>query len=103
MREARKEEMQNVYTKVPVQECYEATGKGPIGTKWVDINKGDTIHPEYRSRLVAKEIKTDKRLDLFAGGNATIGGQESIVHIGSHVRHRMRMEEGKGGHEIRSH
>jgi hypothetical protein len=32
----------------------------------VDANKGDDIHPEYRSRLVAKEIKTDKREDLFA-------------------------------------
>ena len=32
----------------------------------VDINKGDQDNPEYRSRLVAKEIKNDKRQDLFA-------------------------------------
>ena len=38
----------------------------PIGTRWVDINKGDTVHPEFRSRLVAQEIKLDKREDLFA-------------------------------------
>ena len=55
-----------VYIKVPIQECYDKTGKSPIKTRWIDINKGDKIHPEYRSRLVAKEIKTNKREDLFA-------------------------------------
>ena len=31
-----------------------------------DRNKGDSIHPEYRSRIVAKDFRLDKRLDLFA-------------------------------------
>ena len=52
--------------KVNVAECYDRTGKPPIGTKWVDVNKGDAIHPEYRSRLVAQEINTNMREDLFA-------------------------------------
>ena len=34
--------------------------------KWVDANKGDKEKPEYRCRLVAKEIKKDKREDLLA-------------------------------------
>ena len=55
-----------LYTKVSEEECWRATGKGPIGTRWVDINIGDEDRPEYRSRLVAKELKTDKREDLFA-------------------------------------
>jgi hypothetical protein len=68
---ARTEEMEEfkkhqVYTKVPIQKCWDATGKGPIGVRWVDINKGDKINPEYRSRLVAKEIKLYKTLDFFA-------------------------------------
>ena len=68
---AREEELEefrkhNVYTKVPVEECYRVTKKGPIGVRWVDINKGDSANPDYRSRLVAKEIKRDKREDLFA-------------------------------------
>ena len=41
-------------------------GTEPIGTRWVDINKGDNVHPEYRARLVAQETKRDKREDLFA-------------------------------------
>ena len=42
------------------------TGKAPIKVRWLDINKGDKEMPEYRPRLVAKEIKRDSREDLFA-------------------------------------
>ncbi len=55
-----------VYVKVPIEECWKETGKEPVGVKWVDTNKGDTKKPEYRCKLVAKEIKKDKREDLFA-------------------------------------
>ena len=68
---ARAEEMETfkkfgVYTKRPLKECWDETGKGPIKVKWVDINKGDTEREEYRSRLVAMEIALNKREDLFA-------------------------------------
>ena len=48
--------------------CYEVTGKAPIDTRWIDINKGGTQNPNYRSRLVAKEIKrgTASAPDVFA-------------------------------------
>ncbi len=55
-----------VYEKKPIKECWEMAGKAPIGVKWVDANKGDKKNPEYRSRLVAKEIKRAKREDSFA-------------------------------------
>lgn len=32
----------------------------------MDVDKGDEVDPEYRSRLVAKEFKTGKREDLCA-------------------------------------
>ena len=69
---ARKEEMDEVrkhmvYRKVPITECRENTGREPIGTKWLDINKGDDANPEYRSRLVAQELKCQSNMsDLFA-------------------------------------
>ena len=71
VKEARKEEMKEfnkheVYIKVPLQECWDETGKEPIGTRWVDTNKGDKVHPEIRPRLVAQEIKREKREYLFA-------------------------------------
>ena len=55
-----------LYTKVDEDECWEMTGKARIGTRWVDVNKGDETNPEYRSRLVAKEINKGRRDDLFA-------------------------------------
>ena len=54
-----------VHVKVPESECWDRTGKKPIGSKRVDINKGDNDSPEYRSRFVAKEINKDNSQDLF--------------------------------------
>ncbi len=50
-----------VYSKVPVEEFGRVKGKKPIGVKWIDLSKRDAKNPEYRPRLVAKEIKRDKR------------------------------------------
>ena len=68
--EARRQEVEymhklHVYTQASQEEAQEA-GCKPVPTRWVDINKGDDINPEYRSRLVAKEIKVSKNEDLFA-------------------------------------
>ncbi len=46
----------NVYTKVPIEDCWDRTGKSPVEVRWLDINKGDSVHPEYKSRLVAKDF-----------------------------------------------
>ena len=71
VRRARQEEIEYVrkmglYIKVPIGECKREIGKNPVTVRWVDINKGDGISPNYRSRLVAREINTYKREDLFA-------------------------------------
>ncbi len=71
VQEAIQEEMDTykshgVYRNVPIAESYDKTGKKPIKVRWVIVNKGDRDNPEYRARLVAKEIKMDTRLDLFA-------------------------------------
>ena len=68
---ARREEMKyfkemGVYVKVPKQECWTQTGKDPIAVRWIDTNKGDKGNPNYRSRLVAKEFKTDINPELYA-------------------------------------
>lgn len=54
-----------VYKKVPIDECIKITDKRPIGTRWVDVAKGDSTEPEYRSRLVAKEIKREACDEYF--------------------------------------
>ena len=54
------------YEKAPFKECFERAKKKPIGCRWVIIDKGGKASPEYRARLVAKEIKKATRDDLFA-------------------------------------
>jgi hypothetical protein len=54
-----------VYVKVPRSKAKQLNCK-VITTKWLDTNKGDEASPNYRSRLVGREIKRDNRLDLFA-------------------------------------
>ena len=34
-----------------------ASGKSPISVRWVDTNKGDELNPNYRLRLVARQMK----------------------------------------------
>lgn len=41
------------------------TGKATIRVQWLDVNKGDEMNPEYKSRLAAMEIKKDGRMDLL--------------------------------------
>ena len=67
---ARKLEMElfkkmGVYKKVP-RDVAKKMGCKVITTKWVHTNKGDTSRPNYRSRLVGREVKYDKILDLFS-------------------------------------
>ena len=50
-----------VYTKVRRERWMKV-----ISTRWLDTNKGDEENPNYRARLVGREIKRDKRDDLFA-------------------------------------
>ena len=51
-----------VYEKVPAEQ---EVGKTKVSITWVDVNKGDASKPEYRSRLVGRELR---RLDPFMSG-----------------------------------
>ena len=66
VREARAKELQyfcekGVWVKRPRHEPKQKTGRGAISVRWVDVNKGDDIHPRYRSRLVARQLKAHDR------------------------------------------
>ena len=70
VRAAREEEVKyirktNLYAKVP-RTLAKAEKAKIITVRWIDINKGDDKTPNYRSRLVAREIKKDGRPDLLA-------------------------------------
>ena len=72
VREARLDEIralqqQGVWEVVPRALSIETTGRPPIRGRWVDINKGDDANTNYRSRYVAREIKS------LHGGNSREG------------------------------
>jgi len=101
---ARAEEMRefkkyNVYEKVPIEECWANTGKDPIGTRWVDVNKGDEVNPEYRSRLVAQEIKRDKREDLFAA-TPPLEAKKMLMSMAVTEEIGYRGNDRKGGNKL---
>ena len=50
-----------VYTKIKRQPWMK-----PISTKWIDTNKGDEHNPNYRARLVGRELNLFKQEGLFA-------------------------------------
>lgn len=54
-----------IYRKVPREMCIRETGGGPVGTRWVDANKGDDQNPNVRCRLVAQDVKTSSKPGLF--------------------------------------
>ena len=58
-------ERKSVWRKIPRSEA-RRRGWKVLKTRWIDINKGDEEHPNYRSRFVAKEFNTGEVDGLFA-------------------------------------
>ena len=65
--------------------AFRVTKKKPIAVRWVDLNKGDDVNPDHRSRLVAKEINTGANDDLFAA-TPPIEALKIIMRIASYRR-----------------
>ena len=82
-----------VYTKVPRSA---AGGNKVITTRWIDIDKGDDENPNYRARLVGREIKTDERPDLFAATHPL----ESLRYIISRCATSQRRQRPHGSLSI---
>ena len=44
------------------EECQRELGRRPLSVRWVDIDKGDSDRPDYRSRLVVQETKAQSTI-----------------------------------------
>jgi len=55
----------DVYKKITRREALRR-GIKIVGTRWIDVNKGDAENPNHRSRLVAKEFNNGKEDGIFA-------------------------------------
>ena len=47
--------------------CVAGTGQPPIPTDWVEINEGDSLRPNHRSRLVCQETRGRSTIDVEDG------------------------------------
>ena len=57
-----------MYEKVDEKEAVEKHGITPVDTMWVDTDKASEGEPmQIRSRMCAREFKSDDRPDLYAG------------------------------------
>ena len=72
--EARGEELEfmqgiGVWEESTREECWASTGKLPVTTKWVDVDKGRNGEVKVRSRLVARDFRVkgdDRQFEVFA-------------------------------------
>ena len=64
-----------VWTEVPLQECFDSTGKKPVGVRWVDTKKADGT---TRSRLVARHFKPRRGVDDLEGLYASMPPVELV-------------------------
>ena len=59
-------ESKGVWRKPTLNECRRVMGRNPISVRWVDVNKGDNLNPNIRSRLVARQIRGPNEEATFA-------------------------------------
>jgi hypothetical protein len=58
-----------VWEESTLEECIRMTGKSPVSTRWVDVDKGRQGVPDIRSRLCARDFKVrgdGREFDVFA-------------------------------------
>ena len=58
VKKGRELEMQHMEELSDRDACMAETGRRPIPNDWVDINKGDSLMPNHRSRLVCQETRS---------------------------------------------
>ena len=61
------------------------TGGKVIGVRWVDVNKGDSEDPEYRSRLVGREFAIGRDDALYAATPPLEALRLIISHAATHA------------------
>ena len=96
VQEARAKELlyfhsKGVWVKRPKGMAREKTGRAAITVRWVDVNKGDDMVPNYRSRLVARQLKAqDKSGQSFFAPAPPLEALRTVLSmamtkVGAHV------------------
>eukprot|EP00959_Pyramimonas_sp_CCMP1952_P002705 55860-Pyramimonas_sp.AAC.1 len=61
-----------VHEKVEEEVCWEVTGKGPIGTTWIDIHKGHYANPEILTGGPASQFSFQRSYSAIGHAKAII-------------------------------
>lgn len=56
--EMKRVKQMGVYVPAPISDAWDVTGKAPIKSTWLYMNKGDVENSKLRSRWVGKQLKT---------------------------------------------
>ena len=92
--EARQSEMKTfwsipVYDYVPAAQALADTDGIVVDTTWVDVNKGSQDHPDWRSRLCAREFAWgEARDDLFSPTPPLAATKLLLSELASRERHQ---------------
>ena len=101
VKQARREEMEyvgkkEVWKKIKRTQA-QKEGIKIVGTKWIDIDKGDIHNPIYRSRIVAKEFndsKTGEGIEgLFASSPPPLKALRLLVSEAATIKNREKGEQ----------
>ena len=65
-RELKYPQDRQVYAYSTWREAINRTGKPPLRLKWIDTNKGDSVNPNLRSRLVCTEVRPKGAEAIFS-------------------------------------
>ena len=76
--------------------CVAETGRPPIPTDWVDINKGDSLRPNHRSRLFCQETRERSTEDWTATFAATPPYEAFKLQLSSTMTGPRSQVEGDG-------
>ena len=84
---------------VPIEEA-KAANKPIISMKWADRNKGDTQRPNYRSRLVCREIKRASNAD-FIPEYASFSAMPPTESLRILLSSMVTLKRSKAGHPLK--
>ena len=87
VRNARMEEIEVIKSMGVWEPIDRPPGEKVIGTRWVDINKGDSLHMKLRSRLVAQELKRKKGNNEDPAWTDFFAAHATVIIVGSAIHH----------------
>jgi hypothetical protein len=76
-------------------------GAKVISVRWIDVNKGDSVKRDYRSRLVARQIKDGVGKEEWFAGTPPLEAMRLIVSVAASKRSKQGKRYGLMANDVR--